>query len=294
MTTQRPALVLPTLIWDVRAALGEGPLWVPEEQALWFVDIKGAMVHRHVQSTGEHASFSVGGQPSFIVLAADGGYIIGSEHRIFRFKDGKLGDAVATIDQPQHNRTNDATVDSSGRLWFGTMDDEECAATGGYFCLDRGVLHAVGGAAVVTNGPAVSADGTTIYQVDSANRTIWQSTLTAGPTLINQRVFVQFEDYEGHPDGIVLDAENCLWVALWDGWAVRRYAPDGTLLQTVAMPCARVTKIAFGGPDLRTAYVTSARTGLSADELAAQPLAGGLFAFDVPVAGVAMRAANLR
>jgi xylono-1,5-lactonase len=84
---------------------------------------------------------------------------------------------------------------------------------------------------------------------------------------------------------VVLDSEDCLWVALWDGWSVRRYAPDGALLMTVALPCARVTKIAFGGADLRTAYVTTARIGLNAEELAAQPLAGGLFAFESPVAG---------
>ncbi len=80
-------------------------------------------------------------------------------------------------------------------------------------------------------------------------------------------------------------AKNCLWVALWDGWAVRRYAPDGTLLLQVDLPCARVTKLAFGGPDLKTAYVTTARVGLHADELEQQPLAGALFAFDAPAAG---------
>ena len=98
---------------------------------------------------------------------------------------------------------------------------------------------------------------------------------------------------DGYPDGVVLDSEDCLWVALWDGWAVRRYAPDGSLLYQIDFPCARVTKIAFGGPELRTAYVTTARTGLDASALAAQPLAGALFAFDVPVAGLPLSEAQL-
>ena len=96
---------------------------------------------------------------------------------------------------------------------------------------------------------------------------------------------MQLEETDGHPDGIVLDSEDCLWVALWDGWGVRRYAPDGTLLLQVDLPCSRVTKIAFGGPDLRTAFVTTARIGLDDIQLAQQPLAGGLFAFEAQVAG---------
>jgi len=106
-------------------------------------------------------------------------------------------------------------------------------------------------------------------------------------------VFLQLTENDGHPDGVVLDSEDCLWVALWDGWGVRRYAPGGALLMTVALPCSRVTKIAFGGPDLRTVYVTTARVGLDAAALAEQPLAGGLFTFDVPVAGNVLPAVQL-
>jgi len=99
---------------------------------------------------------------------------------------------------------------------------------------------------------------------------------------------VQLAEADGYPDGVVLDSEGCLWVALWDGWGVRRYAPDGTLLLTVPLPCARVTKIAFAGPDLRDVYVTTARTGLDAKALADQPLAGSLFHFRSPVAGMVL------
>ena len=186
---------------------------------------------------------------------------------------------------PAHNRTNDATVDALGRLWLGTMDDDEVLETGALYCLDRGVLHAMPATAIVTNGPAVSADATTLYFVDSGGRRIWRYAIVDGPAIAEPDLFLQLTQADGHPDGIVLDSEDCLWVALWDGWAVRRYAPDGTLLLQVDLPCARVTKIAFGGPDLRTAYVTTARTELDAAQSARQPLAGGLFAFDAPAPG---------
>jgi len=107
----------------------------------------------------------------------------------------------------------------------------------------------------------------------------------AGPSVAHHDVFLQLGEADGHPDGVVLDSEDCLWVPLWDGWSVWRYAPDGTLLFSIAMPVARVTKIAFGGADLRTAFVTTASVGLDGDALAAQPHAGHLFAFAAPVAG---------
>ena len=273
------------LVWEIGALLGEGPVWCPHEQALWFVDIKRGAIHRHVPTTGAFETFPVGGMPSFIVPTDDGGMLVGSGNGIFRFEREAIGEQIAAIPMAAHNRTNDATVDAQGRLWLGTMDDDEVLESGALYCLDRGTLHAMPARAIVTNGPAVSADATTLYFVDSAQRRIWRHAIVDGPGITEPELFLQLGQADGHPDGIVLDSEDCLWVALWDGWAVRRYAPDGTLLLQVALPCARVTKIAFGGPDLRTAYVTTARNGLHAAQLAEQPLAGALFAFDVPAPG---------
>jgi sugar lactone lactonase YvrE len=178
-------------------------------------------------------------------------------------------------------------------LWFGTMDEEEALGTGTIWCLDRGDLRHTCGQAVVTNGPAVSCDGRFLYHVDSPRRTIWRAPLDPAGRPGNGEAFIQLGETEGHPDGIVVDSEDCLWVALWDGWGVRRYAPDGTLLLHVSFPCARVTKLALGGPDLTTAYVTTARVGLDAAALRAQPLAGSLFAFAAPVPGRILPAVRL-
>lgn len=173
------------------------------------------------------------------------------------------------------------------------MDDEEQQETGELYCWDRGKFHRLGCEAVITNGPAVTAHALTLYHVDSVNRTIWRHAIRNGASLGEGKIFLQLRESDGYPDGIVLDNEGCLWVALWDGWGVRRYSADGILLVEIKLPCARVTKIAFGGPELRIAYVTTARTGLSAAELAVQPLAGGLFVCEAQIPGCHLPAVEL-
>ena len=283
----------PELAWQLDCQLGEGPVWLDDEAALRFVDIKRGHVHRFDPASGIGTTVDVGGNPSFIVPIDDGGLLVGSQHGLHRLEGDALGEPLVAIPQPLHNRTNDATVDPAGRLWFGTMDDDEGQPTGSIWCLEAGTLHPTAINAVVTNGPAVSSDGRLMYHGDSGARTIWRCAIGDGPVLGPSEVLVQLSKSDGHPDGIVTDAEDCLWVALWDGWGVRRYAPDGTLLLHVPLPCARVTKIAFGGPNLRTAYVTTARVGLDEAALAAQPLAGSLFAFAAPVAGRNLPAVRL-
>jgi sugar lactone lactonase YvrE len=285
--------IAPRAVWELGAALGEGPLWVAEEQALYFVDIKGGHVHRYHPGSGARKTFVTKGQPSFVLRDEVGRLLVGSEHGIFQLDDGRLGEPLVSIKQPAHNRTNDATVGPDGRLWFGTMDDNEAKATGRLYCLDKSGLHRSDIAAVVTNGPALSSDGRLLYHVDSGARTIWRFAIDETPLPHSGEVFIQLAEDEGFPDGVVVDSEDCLWVALWDGWGVRRYAPDGSLLLHVEFPCARVTKLALGGPDLRTAYVTTARVGLNREELALQPLAGSLFAFDAPALGRTLPAVRL-
>lgn len=285
--------IMPSVVRQTKAVLGEGPAWLQDEKVLHYVDIKSGAIHRLNTITGAHETRHIGGKPGFVLPAAGGGLIIGSEDGLYHGDGEAIGTRIATVPMPAHNRINDGTVDCHGRLWFGTMDDEERQGTGAIYCFAAGALYRMAGGAVVTNGPAVSSDGRTLYHVDSGNRIIWRTTVGKGPDLQAPEPFVRLSEADGHPDGVVLDSEQCLWVALWDGWGVRRYAPDGRLLLHVDLPCARVTKLAFGGDDLRTAFVTTARVGLDDAALAAQPLAGSLFAFEAPVAGLPLPAVRL-
>jgi xylono-1,5-lactonase len=290
----------PSLLWPVEACLGEGPIWLAATQQLAFVDIKGGKLHFYTPDTNTRNSVEIGGNPSFVLPVADDEgtsaapkLVIGNHHALHLYHNGIQQPALLNIPMPTHNRTNDATVDCHGRIWFGTMDDEEQQKSGQLYCYAEGVLHAMGCAAMVTNGPAISADGRTLYHVDSAARQIWRYTIDEGPSLSAPHLFLQLSEEDGYPDGVVLDSEGALWVALWDGWGVRRYAPDGALLAHIALPCARVTKIAFGGTDYRTVYVTTARVGLDAASLEAQPLAGGLFTFRAPAPGLPLPHAKI-
>lgn len=272
-------------VWDVSALLGEGPAWDGRERCLWFVDIKSGHLHRYDPLSRARTTAHIGGNPSFVLPAAPGGLVIGDRHTLrYRADNGGMTE-LAQVDMAAGNRFNDATVDPGGRMWFGSMDDNELLPTGRVYCFDRGSIVEAGGGAIVTNGPAVSSDGRWLYHVDSVARTIWRFDIADRSILRDGVVFATLKADEGAPDGVSLDAEDHLWVGLWGGWAARRYTPDGRVVGEIAFPCANVTKIAFGGADLRTAYATTARIGLDAAAAAEQPLAGGLFAFPVDVPG---------
>lgn len=276
-------------VWPAAAVLGEGPVWSAVEQALWFVDIKARQVLQYDPATGDGRRWAAPDQISFIQSEAGGGFVAGLPGRLTHFipESGSFRTLTVLADEPSRNRLNDACLDASGRLWFGSMDDDEAESNGVLYCWngsDAPVAHDRD--FVISNGPAHSPDGRTLYHTDTVRRTIYRFDVDDDGALSGKRPFIEIEDDAGWPDGTAVDSDGCLWIALWEGWAVRRYSPAGVLLETVAMPCAKVTKLALGGRDLKTAFVTSARKGLNADELAAQPLAGGLFTFEVDVPGL--------
>ncbi len=282
------------LAWALAAQLGEGPAWIGHERALWFVDIEGRRLHRFDPATGAGRDFPMPGRCSFVLPSDDGALVVGMELALHRVVDGGLAGRIAEVGGNPRCRTNDATVDPRGRLWFGTMDLGQQAPIGQVQVFDRGALRAVGGQCAITNGPAISPDGGVLYHVDTLGGIVWEFDISAHEALVGGREFVRIAPGDGYPDGVTVDAQGCVWVALWGGWCVRRYAPGGELLLEVPMPCAQVTKLAFGGDGLRTAFVTTARTGLDAGALRAQPLAGALFAFDAPAPGLPMPAVALR
>ncbi|MEI9994435.1 MAG: SMP-30/gluconolactonase/LRE family protein [Rhizomicrobium sp.] len=269
----------PDCVWNVEAMLGEGPLWVPRDQALWFVDIKKRHIHRYEPATGGKATFDAPESPGFLTPEGDG-FIVGLTSGLYRF-DPKTSafDLLHRVDADKPgNRINDGARDAADRLWFGTMDNGEAAPTGSLYRLDASGPVAVEGGIAITNGPCSSPDGKTFYHTDTLKKQVYAYDLGADGALSNKRVFATIEDGAGYPDGSVIDAEGCLWLGLYGGWAARRYAPDGKLVSTVRFPCANITKLALVG---KTAYATTAWKGLDDKARAEQPLAGGLFAFEL-------------
>jgi xylono-1,5-lactonase len=278
----------PASVLAVQATLGEGPVWVARDEALYFVDIKQHRVHRFRPATGGLESWDAPAQVGWVLPADDGAFLAGLQSGVARFCPATGTFAVIATPEASipTNRLNDATVDAAGRVWFGSMDDGEEAASGRLYRYDAGTVHDSGVSPVcITNGPAISVDGATLYHTDTLGRVIHAVPVNDDGSLGLPSPFATIDDRDGWPDGCVVDAEGHLWTGLWGGWRARRYDPAGRIVQEVRFPCANITKIAFGGPDLRTAYATTARKGLDATELEGQPLAGNLFAFDAGVAG---------
>jgi len=279
----------PLPVWEIEAELGEGPVWVERDQALWFVDIKKHRLHRFDPADGARKSWDAPEQVGFILPAEGGGFVAGLQSGLYKFDEasGSFDLVVEVEPQLPTNRLNDGVVDPAGRLWFGTMDNGEKAKSGAFYCFSQGRLTrtAIDGIAI-TNGPAVSPDGKLLYYVDTLKGTIDVADIRDDGSLGTGRPFVRIDPSDGHPDGPTIDSEGHVWISLYAGWQARRYAPTGKLVDVVRFPVANITKIAFGDPDLRTAFATTARQLLSAETMAKQPLIGSLFEFDVDVAGV--------
>ena len=287
----------PMPVWELEAQLGEGPVWVERDRALWFVDINEQRIHRFDPASNDRRSWDSPEKVGFIFPAEGGGFVAGLQSGLHRFDETSGGFELIVAVEPDlpTNRLNDGIVDPAGRLWFGTMDGGEKAKTGAFYCFGEGRLTRtqLDGIAI-TNGPAVSPDGKLLYFVDTLKGTIGVADIGDDGLLGNPRPFVRIDPREGHPDGPTIDGNGDLWIALYGGWEVRRYSPSGQQLEAVRFPVANITKIAFGNDDLRTAYATTARQKLSPDAIAKQPVIGSLFEFPVEVAGVPCPLVRLR
>lgn len=274
---------------DVHAVLGEGPVWVRREAALYWLDIKGLKIFR-LGDGGGLDQWETPLRVGSLAPRASGGFIAGTEHGIAEvdLESGRFAIVHHPEEHLPDNRFNDGKVDRSGRFWAGTMDDTERDSTGTLYRIEADLrCTAVDRGYRVTNGPAFSPSGERMYHNDSARQVTYVFDLDDDGNASNRRVFATYGEGDGYPDGMTVDAEGCLWIAFWDGWCVRRYSPAGECLKTIAVPVARPTSCAFGGPGLDCLYITSASIGLDEAALAAQPQAGGLFMGAPGVRGVA-------
>ena len=242
------------------ATLGEGPCWDPAEGALYWTDIPAHRVHR-LAADGTHTSWDAGQPVGAIVLRAGGGLVLAAKDGFWTL-DPATGElallAHAEPDVPE-NRMNDGACDRAGRFFAGTMAEDESPGAGTLYRLgtDHEVAPVLGGVSI-SNGIGWSLDESRMYYVDSPTLGIDVFDYDAGSgTIGNRRVFAAVGG-GAIPDGLAVDADGCVWVALWGGAAVSRYGPDGRLRQTLEIPADNVTCCAFGGPDLGTLYITTA------------------------------------
>ena len=276
------------LLLDCKNQLGEGPMWSVKEQALYWVDIMGHLVHRLDPATGSHESYDIGQQVGTVVLRESGGFVMALKNGL-HFWDSESGLQLIEDPEPEreNSRFNDGAVDRQGRFWAGTMSMAGEGPVGALYRLDTDhTLHTMVTNIITSNGLGWSPDNKTMYYCDTGVSTIWAYDFDpATGDIDNRRDFIVVPDEpgEGKPDGLTVDSEGFIWSARWGGWQVCRYDPDGKLERRVEVPAARVTSVMFGGAALDTLYITSARTDF--DE-ASEPHAGGLFRYDPGVTGL--------
>jgi len=271
--------------------LGEGPVWVEREQALYWLDIKGRKVFR-IDEQEQLREWPTPVRVGSLAPRADGGFIAGTEDGVafVELEEGRFEIVHHPEEHLPDNRFNDGKVDRRGRFWAGSMDDTERDATGTLYRVDPDMRFSrIDEGYKVTNGPAFSPSGDILYHNDSARQVTYAFDLASDGTVGERRVFARYREGEGYPDGMTVDADGCLWIAFWDGWCVRRYSPDGECIGKLDVPVSRPTSCAFGGAALDRLFITSASIGLDEADLAKEPQAGGLFVAVVDAKGIAER-----
>ena len=280
------------VVHAAEAALGEGCVWSPVEDLLIWVDITGKAVHRFDHASGQPVSVwryaeSVGNAEP----RASGGLALGLGNTVtLTDRVGAIETVIELPGEPSSNRANDGAVDPAGRLFQGTMSDVEPGAP--VAALHRvdgnGTARRVLGEVMISNGIGWSPDQATMYYIDTLTFRVDRFDYDRDTGEIDgRRPFLTFDGSTGGPDGMTVDAEGCLWVAFFGGYHVQRFSPEGERLETVVTPGApQTTCCCFGGPDLDTLYITTARDPIAGVDTEGEPNSGALFAADVDAVGL--------
>jgi sugar lactone lactonase YvrE len=298
-------------------ALGESPFWHPQEQMLYWVDISGKQVLRADIYMGTVEAWDVPSEPGCIAPAVSGGLVLALRDGVYRASSwgGPLR-LLAKLDyEPTYHRANDGKCDPLGRFWVGTLDETRTARNAALYCIDarrmaqtgaplvERVLGAPSLPATTANGLAFSPDNRHLYWTDTPSHTVWAWDQEAdSATLSGQRVFASFKPkpegwlvdpqdannggYRGRPDGAAVDVQGNYWVAMFEGRRVCQFAANGDLLAEFHVPLQCPTAICFGGENLKTLYLTSARHHRSLSELDAFPLSGSVLSMRVEAPGL--------
>jgi sugar lactone lactonase YvrE len=277
-------------VLDIKASLGECPVWSADDHVLYWVDINAPSLNRFDPATGLNTAWPMPESIGCVALRARGGFVAALRGGFwFIDREGKLERKLVEAPyDPAHHRFNDGRADARGRFWAGSMNEKRDATTAKLYRLDPDLrLTAVIDDITVSNGLAFSPDGRTLYHTSTPTQTVhaYDFDATAG-AIANRRVLKRFTAEGEFPDGAAVDRDGCYWSALYRGGKVVRISPQGALLAEYALPAQCPTMCAFGGPDLKTLYVTSARQRRDPEELARLPQSGGIFAMRVDTPGL--------
>lgn len=284
-------------IWQRASELGEGARYDPDTDSVWWVDILGQSIMRLCLKDGLKSEWRAPTTVGTTFSSFDGRILALLRHTLADFQpsDGSFLTLVAFPEEPASNRFNDGVVGPDGHVWLASMDFDCAAPSGRLYSVDpSGLATSRDDGYVVANGPVISADGRTLFSNETMRGLIFAHVRDPYTNeLRNKRVFAEIASTEGLPDGLAVDTEGGLWVALVTGGRVRRYRPDGSLHFDIPLPTPITTSVAFGGPHRSTLFVTTGRILLTPSELEAHPTSGSLFQIDVDFQGAPSPRARL-
>ena len=283
------------VVHDAPMLVGESAIWHEVESALYWVDIEGLTVNRLHAASGKFSSWKMGSNPSALAIDDNNFLVVATRERLLRLNTTD-GAETPIADAPYDTskvRFNDGRVDPAGRFWIGTMYEPRDQPAAEMYVLARDNLRcAWRGGMTNSNGLAWSLDGRTMFHADTTTHRVdcYDFDVTTGEQS-NRRTIITFAsdktvpDYGGRPDGATIDAEGMYWVAMFEGGRVLRISPTGEILREIKLPVRCPTSVCFGGPDLRTLYITSASQGRSSEEIAQYPHTGKVLSVRLDVAG---------
>lgn len=278
----------PQCVAPTSCLLGQSPVWSPSEGLLWWVDPNRAKLHRYNPKTGNARRYDLPLKASVIALS-QGELLMAGELQIGFFDPAteEYTRLVSVSGEPIGNRINCGGIAPDGSFWFATMDGDEADARSNWYRLapDRTIESLKQKPVIIPSSACFSPDARTFYTCDTTEQEIYAFDVEDGLKLTNRRIFATTSSGAGYPDGSTVDSEGYFWNAEWDGARLVRYSPDGVIDRVIKFPASRITGCCFGGRDLKTLYVTTARTGLTSFQLDMQPFAGSLFAVQTDIQG---------
>ena len=272
----------PTVVIKHTCLLGEGPVWDAKRKVICWVDILNGLIHEYSPQQKTQRTMEVHQMIGSFAVCTNGNFIAALQNG-FAFIERETGEIKMITDPEDHlpnNRFNEGKCDPAGRFWAGTMSLIEEPNAGNVYAIqnDQAPAKKIGDVSI-SNGMAWSTNQQTFYYIDTPTCEIVSYDYEkATGHISNKKIIIQIDEKDGNPDGMTIDDEGMLWIAQWDGWQVTRWNPvSGEKLYSIQLPVSKITSCTFGGDNLEDLYITSAKAGLTEDELIMQPLAGSLF-----------------